>query len=96
MLIKAEVVSLRVLNLSKNEITDKGVKPLMEVIGGSGLQTLNLANNKLTEGSVDSLSRGIRGGSGLKAMVLSGNAISSRLAKNRLKQVSGAGLQIIF
>jgi len=71
-------MNLKHLKLSKNQITDEGVRLLCQTLLYSNVQTLDLSHNDLGAGSFDHLSILIRNNKRLKTINLKGNAIDSK------------------
>ncbi len=76
---------VRVLNLSKNKLSDEGITHLMKALCESQVEQANLQANKLTEKCVEGIVGVLKTNKSLKTLDLQGNAISSRLMKNKLK-----------
>jgi Ran GTPase-activating protein (RanGAP) involved in mRNA processing and transport len=57
----------------------------MKALCDSSIEQVNLQNNKLTEKCVESIVGVLKTNKSLKSLDLQGNAIASRLMKNKLK-----------
>lgn len=83
--IKSSAGQVKFLDLSKNKIGDEGINLIMKALCESRVEAINLSENKLTEKCVETLVGILKNNKFLKLIDLSGNAITSRPMKNKLK-----------
>jgi Ran GTPase-activating protein (RanGAP) involved in mRNA processing and transport len=83
--IKSNSGHIRILNMSKNKLGDEGIGHVMKALCESQIEQVNLQSNKLTEKSVELIVGVLKTNKSLKSLDLQGNAITSRLMKNKLK-----------
>ncbi|CDW91449.1 achain crystal structure of engineered northeast structural genomics consortium target [Stylonychia lemnae] len=76
---------IKILNLSKNRISDDGIGHIIKALCDSHIEQINLQGNKLSEKCVEGIVGCLKTNKTLKVMDLSQNGIGSRLMKNKLK-----------
>jgi Ran GTPase-activating protein (RanGAP) involved in mRNA processing and transport len=77
---------IRIIELSQNKLTDKGVEHLAKAICESAqVEQLIISNNKLTEKCTEPLAAVLRTNKNLKVLDLQGNGISNRVFKNKIR-----------
>jgi Ran GTPase-activating protein (RanGAP) involved in mRNA processing and transport len=76
---------IRILNLSKNRISDEGILHIIKALCESHIEIISLSTNKLTEKCVEGIVGCLKTNKTIKQIDLSNNSISSRLMKNKLK-----------
>jgi Ran GTPase-activating protein (RanGAP) involved in mRNA processing and transport len=68
--IKLSSHHIRVLNLSKNRITDDGFVPIVKALCESGIEQMNLSGNKISEKCIDTIVGSLKTNKTLKVLDL--------------------------
>jgi hypothetical protein len=76
---------LKQLILANNKLTDEGAIHVLKAVALSQLESLSLANNKISEKCTENIVYTLKTSKALKHLDLTGNGITSRLMKNKLK-----------
>ena len=76
---------IKILNISKNRLSDEGIPHIIKALCDSQIEQVSLQSNKLTEKCVESITGSLKTCKTLKVLDLSNNGIGSRLMKNKLK-----------
>ena len=73
------------LLLTGNKISDEGVVHILKAVALSSLEGLSLADNRISEKSTENIVYTLKNCKALKQLDLTGNQITGRLMKNKLK-----------
>lgn len=76
---------IKSLNLSNNKITDEGLVHIVKALCESSIERVNLAGNKITEKNIDTIVGSLKTHKLLRQLDLQNNGLTSRVAKNKLK-----------